>query len=128
MSIIDSAMLDLSNVNISYEDGLRLSELEGHLASCQYQLAHFWSIDGIWLILLAILACLFFGALTYGIVCKKDNSNEKFAIAVGVIVGLLFLILVIWGGSIIWIQTINQDVASTTAQIDTILAQYGISL
>lgn len=130
------------NMNITYEDGLRLSELNGRLAQMQYNLDH---IDLTMLstdlaicaaigFCIALLSCILYS------ICIPDEGwygkhGEEFArrhrkqkyiwLAATVVVAMALCFLTCQCAELITVNSIRSDMSNVQAQIDAILSKYG---
>lgn len=142
--------IDLSNINVdlTYQDGLRLSELYGELGAIQYDLDHLLMSS----LLPTILVCAFVGFIYLMIMlvvtdtikkewfcynCKYTNSSDpwvwykrgKYAYTL-ICIGIIALLILIFYGIFVGIECImdyclNRKLVSTQMQIDAILMKYG---
>ena len=140
-------MTDL-NFDLTYQDGLRLSELYGQLGAIQYDLEHIVMSS----LLPTILACalvgflylMFMSAFTDYIKdewfyyrCKYTdpddpwvwNKRGKYAYAL-ICVGMIVLLVLILYGIFVGVEYImeyylDRKLVSTQMQIDAILMKYG---
>ena len=131
-------MTDL-DLNISYEDGLRISELYGRLADVQYNLSHpdiammgEWRSYGI--MLAAVLALIALGVVTYLSLELLPRHRIEGGLKEAVcIIAVLAAIAVLWYALTcltvdvmepLIIAGWERDAASYQAQIDAIIAKY----
>ena len=140
-------MTDL-NFDLTYQDGLRLSELYGQLGAIQYDLEHIVMSS----LLPTILACalvgflylMFMSAFTDYIKdewfcynCEYANSSDpwvwnmrgKYAYAL-ICVGMIALLVLIFYGIFVGVEYVmnyylDRKLVSTQMQIDAILMKYG---
>lgn len=66
-----------TDINISYEDGLRLSELMGLREQTLYQLDHIWASSMTWIVMLLFLAVTLGIASYFALLCIQDNSKPR---------------------------------------------------
>ena len=128
--------LDMSDINIdfTYQDGLRLSELYGKLGELQYNLEHLDFIimqdhlvtTALLIFLFALIGVLVYLALDY--ICAY-SKHETMNIIIGMALYALLAAVVIY---IIWDYTaictelkLEREIQSTQMQIDAILMKYG---
>lgn len=128
----------MTSMDITYEDGLRLSELYGQLASDQYVLDNLFAsvLPDVLLIMLCIAVPAAFGLTLYAWdvheYCRGWSEDEcakytkkvkRLTIATLVIIVAVFVAALLIGMSLQEIYT-NRDIASVQAQIDAIEARY----
>ena len=128
--------LDMGNINIdlTYQDGLRLSELYGKLGELQYNLEHLDFIimqdhlvtTALLIFLFALVGVLVYLALDY--ICAY-SKHETMNIIIGMALYALLAAAVIY---ITWDYTaistelrLEREIQSTQMQIDAILMKYG---
>lgn len=128
--------LDMGNINIdlTYQDGLRLSELYGRLGELQYNLEHLDFIimqdhlvtTALLIFLFALVGVLVYLALDY--ICAY-SKHETMNIIIGMALYALLAAAVIY---ITWDYTaistelrLEREIQSTQMQIDAILMKYG---
>ena len=128
--------LDMSNINIdlTYQDGLRLSELYGRLGELQYNLEHLNFIimqdhlvtTALLIFLFALVGVLVYLALDY--ICAYSKHEDR-NIIIGMALYALLAAAVIY---ITWDYTaistelrLEREIQSTQMQIDAILMKYG---
>ena len=140
-------MTDL-NLDLTYQDGLRLSELYGQLGAIQYDIEHIVMSS----LLHTILACAIVGILYLMFMssftdyikdewfcynCEYANSSDpwvwnkrgKYAYAL-ICVGMIVLLVLILYGIFVGVEYIleyylDRKLVSTQMQIDAILMKYG---
>lgn len=131
------------NMDITYEDGLRLSELNGQLAQMQYNLDHLdltvlpdmaWiaifvglaMIAGSWGLYIVLTDCKG-GPNSKGqwVQYKKHDINPWVWLAGTIVVCLVLCMLAYYGLELVTTNTIQSDMSNVQAQIDTILSKYG---
>ena len=140
-------MTDL-NFDLTYQDGLRLSELYGQLGAIQYDLEHIVMSS----LLPTILACAIVGFLYlmfmnvatdyikeewFCYYCKHTDSNDpwvwnkwgKYAYAL-ICVGMIALLILIFYGIFVGVEYVmnyylNGKLVSIQMQIDAIELKYG---
>lgn len=112
------------DVSISYEDGLRLSELYGQLAEAQSTMTHLWT-EAAPAIIGAAVVILLSGLFITMLVSDTDNDVKgarRFRI------GMLTTFMLIAVSAVAIYEGIRlgvvDDIASYHAQIDAILAKY----
>ena len=128
--------LDMGNINIdlTYQDGLRLSELYGKLGELQYNLEHLdfiimqdhLVITALLIFLFALIGVLVYLALDYIFAYSK---HETMNIIIGMALYALLAVAVIY---VSWDYTaisteiqLERNIQSTQMQIDAILMKYG---
>ena len=128
--------LDMSNINIdlTYQDGLRLSELYGKLGELQYNLEHLdftimqdhLVITALLIFLFALIGVLVYLALDYIFAYSKHETTN---IIIGMALYALLVVAVIY---VSWDYTalsteiqLEREIQSTQMQIDAILMKYG---
>ena len=136
MDLESAGSLDLSDINIdlTYQDGLRLSELYGKLGELQYNLEHLDFIimqdhlvtTALWIFLFALIGVLVYLALDY---IFEYSKHETMNIIIGMALYILLAAAVIY---ISWDYTaistelrLEREIQSTQMQIDAILMKYG---
>ena len=140
-------MTDL-NLDITYQDGLRLSELYGQLGELQYNLEHIdvtLLCDMLPVGIVMTLLCIFVGYMTLDYI--KDEYFRKYrwndhhreylgwvphgkiylaiCVAVWVIAWIVAVYLIYRVLDIYLINNIQRDIVSTQMQIDAIKLKYG---
>ena len=128
--------LDMGNINIdlTYQDGLRLSELYGKLGELQYNLEHLDFIimqdhlvtTALLIFLSALIGVLVYLALDYIFAYSKHETTN---IIIGMALYALLVVAVIY---VSWDYTalsteiqLEREIQSTQMQIDAILMKYG---
>lgn len=136
MDLESAGSLDLSDVNIdfTYQDGLRLSELYGKLGELQYNLDHLDFIimqdhlvtTALLIFLFALIGVLVFMALAFIFQYSiKVDRNIFIGMALYVILAAV-VIYVSWDYTAISTEIqLERDIQSTQMQIDAILMKYG---
>ena len=66
-----------TDINISYEDGLRLSELMGTREQTLYQLDHIWASSILWIVMLMFLAVTVSIACYFLFLYIQDSSKPR---------------------------------------------------
>ena len=140
-------MTDL-NFDLTYQDGLRLSELYGQLGAIQYDLEHIVMSS----LLPTVLLCAFVGFIYLMVMlvvtdriktewfcynCEYANSSDpwvwnmrgKYAYAL-ICVGMIALLVLIFYGIFVGVEYVmnyylDRKLVSTQMQIDAILMKYG---
>ncbi len=137
--------IDLSDINIdlTYQDGLRLSELYGQLGAIQYDLEHIVMSS----LLPTVLLCALVGFIYLMFMCATTDSIKrewfcynceytdswdrwgKYAYAL-IWIGIIALLILIFYGILVGVECImdyylNRKLVSTQMQIDAILMKYG---
>jgi len=128
----------MTDIAITYEDGLRLSELQGQLAQLQYDLAHVdvTSLPGkLGLCFILIIACLIVMWIVLVVldeVTRKsflgDASKGAVLTTGAVLVIVAFILIGMWAVGFYeqWaVVSIESNIANTQGQIDAIYAKYG---
>ena len=128
--------IDLSDINVdlTYQDGLRLSELYGKLGELQYNLEHLDFIimqdhivtTVLWIFLFALIGVLVYLALDYIFMYSKhENMNIIIGMALYALLAAV-VIYVSWDYTAISTEIqLERDIQSTQMQIDAILMKYG---
>ena len=142
--------IDLSDINVdlTYQDGLRLSELYGELGAIQYDLEHIVMSSllptALLCLLVGFLYLMFMSVATDYIKeewfcynCEYANSSDpwvwnkwgKYAYAL-ICVGMIALLILIFYGIFVGVEYVmdyylNRKLVSTQMQIDAILMKYG---
>lgn len=136
MDLESAGSLDLSDVNIdfTYQDGLRLSELYGKLGELQYNLDHLDFIimqdhlvtTALLIFLFALIGVLVYLALDYIFAYSKhETMNIIIGMALYVILAAV-VIYISWEYTAICTEIrLERDIQSTQMQIDAILMKYG---
>ena len=136
MDLESAGSLDLSDINIdlTYQDGLRLSELYGRLGELQYNLEHLdFVIMQDHLVTTALLIFLFalVGVLVYIALAfifqysKKEDRNIFIGMALYALLAAV-VIYVSWDYTAISTEIqLEREIQSTQMQIDAILMKYG---
>lgn len=136
MDLESAGSPDLSDINIdfTYQDGLRLSELYGKLGELQYNLEHLDFVimqdhlvtTALWIFLFALIGVLVYLALDY---IFEYSKHEDRNIIIGMALYALLAAVVIY---ISWDYTaisteiqLERSIQSTQMQIDAILMKYG---
>lgn len=128
----------MTDIAITYEDGLRLSELQGQLAQLQYDLGHVdvTTLPGkLGLCFLLIIACLLVMWIVLVVLDEvtakrfQSDASKGAILATGAVVVVIAFILVgIWAVGFYeqWAAVgIESNIANTQGQIDAIYAKYG---
>lgn len=128
--------LDMSNINIdlTYQDGLRLSELYGRLGELQYNLEHLdfvvmqdHIIMTLFIIALAVLGgILLLGALAW-LFDQSEHADAKIAIGMVLyVVAIVVITYLVWDYTAVCAEMkLEKNIQSTQMQIDAILMKYG---
>lgn len=128
--------IDLSDINIdlTYQDGLRLSELYGKLGRFQYDLEHLdytlmqeHIATSLFVIALAVLAgILVLGALEWWFV-PSEHEYAKVILGMVLYVAVVAVIFYfVWDYTTISTEMkLERNIQSTQMQIDAILMKYG---
>lgn len=128
--------LDMSNINIdlTYQDGLRLSELYGRLGELQYNLEHLdfvvmqdHIIMTLFIIALAVLGgILLLGALAW-LFDQSEHADAKIAIGMVLyVVAIVVITYLVWDYTAVCAEMkLERNIQSTQMQIDAILMKYG---
>lgn len=121
----------MADITISYEDGLRLSELHGQLAQIDYQLAHWVPTHLVDIISIIILVAFVMGAVAfiyafliaddYGCVSPKYLKVGVEAIAVAFVI---ITVIGIYAYYVSSIADLNAQEANIQTQIDIIMLKY----
>lgn len=144
-------MTDISSIDITYQDGLRLSELYGQMGTIQYDLAHLsMSVIGYTVVICILVALVYFFIMSVWMknikwdvfyydryipsdyqspwVWKKRGKYAFYALVAGVILLYIVMCIVIQVGcEHIMEYYLNRDMANIQAQVDAILQRYGVS-
>ena len=128
--------LDMGNINIdlTYQDGLRLSELYGQLGELQYNLEHLDFIimqdhlvtTALLIFLFALIGVLVYLALDY--ICAYSKHEDRNIIIGMALYALLAaaVIYITWDYTAICTElSVEREIQSTQMQIDAILMKYG---
>ena len=128
--------IDLSNINIdlTYQDGLRLSELYGQMGTIEYDLAHLSMSSILYTILLCLIALApYFIVMSSALTeYRRDklltgliDENRYGHLCIG-IVAMYFVIcaLIHLGIMEIMEYELNRELVDVQIQIDTILSKY----
>ena len=136
MDLESAGSLDLSDINIdlTYQDGLRLSELYGQLGKLQTQMDNLdFTIlqDQLWITigLLVLFAIIGFFVLWTLVIVIKDGPHADAKIDIGMMIYAVLVAVVIYF-AMDYIATCTEirlegDIRSTQMQIDAILMKYG---
>ena len=129
----------MTDIAITYEDGLRLSELQGQLAQLQYDLAHVGttSLTGkvaMCILLTIVMIFVFFLVLWVldAVIWDCINGDRIRGIVTLVSLGAVivgFIVIMIFGCSYVEqydIIDIESQMANIQGQIDAIYARYGM--
>ena len=128
--------IDLSDINVdlTYQDGLRLSELYGKLGELQYNLEHLdFTImqEHLFATLMIIVLGVLVGILVYlaldyiFMYSKHENMNIIIGMALYALLAAV-VIYVSWDYTAISTEIqLERDIQSTQMQIDAILMKYG---
>ncbi len=129
----------MTDIAITYEDGLRLSELQGQLAQLQYDLAHVGttSLTGkvalciiLTIVMIFVLVLVFW--LLAVVIWDCINGDRVRGIVTSVSLGAVvigFIVLMIFGCSYVEqydIISIESQMSNIQGQIDAIYARYGL--
>lgn len=138
----------MTGMEITYQDGLRLSELYGQMSTIKYDLAHLATSSLIYTILICALMTLvyylivdnalnnikvdvFHYGLRYGEETKKpyywgNKGQQAFGyLCIGAVILLIVLYVLVYLGVMELMEFyLNRDIANIQAQIDAILSKY----
>ncbi|MGN0138171.1 MAG: hypothetical protein ACI381_06160 [Candidatus Methanomethylophilaceae archaeon] len=128
--------LDLSNINIdlTYQDGLRLSELYGKLGELQYNLEHLdFTImqERLFITVMIIVLGVLVGILVVMALAflLQDSEHEDRYFYLGIalyIVAVAAIIYFAWDYTAVCAEMkLERNIQSTQMQIDAILMKYG---
>lgn len=128
--------IDLSDINIdlTYQDGLRLSELYGQLGKFQYDLEHLdyilmheHIVMSLFVIVLAVLGgIMVLGALVWWL-DQSEHGDAKLILGMVLYVAVVAIIFYfVWDYTTICTEMkLERNIQSTQMQIDAILMKYG---
>lgn len=128
--------IDMSNINIdfTYQDGLRLSELYGKLGELQYNLEHLdFTImqERLFITLMIVVLGVLVGILVLGALAwlfdQSEHADAKFAIGtVLYVVAIVVIAYLVWDYTAVCAEMkLERNIQSTQMQIDAILMKYG---
>lgn len=128
--------LDLSDINIdlTYQDGLRLSELYGKLGELQYNLEHLdFTImqERLFITLMIVVLGVLVGILVLGALAwlfdQSEHADTKIIICMALYaVAVAAILYFAWDYTAVCAEMkLERNIQSTQMQIDAILMKYG---
>lgn len=128
--------IDLSdiNVDVTYQDGLRLSELYGQLGKLQTQMDNLSLVafqDQLWITIVILVIALIIGfvfVMALSITFDESEHYERYLL-IGIVLYIIAVAVVIYF-ELDYIAACTElrlegDIKSTQMQIDAILMKYG---
>ena len=136
MDLESAGSLDLSDINIdfTYQDGLRLSELYGKLGELQYNLEHLdfvimheHIITTALIVVLGVLGGILVVMALAFIFQDSEHATRNVYLGIALyIVAVVAIIYFAWDYTAVCAEMkLERDVQSTQMQIDAILMKYG---
>ncbi len=116
----------MTDIVISYEDGLRLSELQGQLSQLQYDLAHV-DMASIGEKMIATIGVTIVLAMVLMAICGFDeNPRSKKILCCTAIIIAIVIDVVLWGSiEHLTVYNLESEMANVQGQMDAIYARYG---
>ena len=128
--------IDLSDINIdlTYQDGLRLSELYGQLGKLQTQMDNLDFVifqDQLWTTIIILILALIFGFVFTMLLSIEFDGSEHYErnLLIGIVLYIIAVALVV-NFELNYVAACTElrlegDIKSTQMQIDAILMKYG---
>lgn len=116
----------MTDIAISYEDGLRLSELQGQLSQLQYDLAHV-DMASIGHKAIAIIGVTIVLAMVLMAICGFDeNSRSRKVLCCTAMITAIVIVMILWGFiEHLTVYNIESEMANVQGQMDAIYTRYG---
>lgn len=136
MDLESAGSLDLSDINIdlTYQDGLRISELYGKLGELQYNLEHLdFTImqERLFITLMIVVLGVLVGILVLGALAwlfdQSEHADAKIIICMALYaVAVAAILYFAWDYTAVCAEMkLERNIQSTQMQIDAILMKYG---
>lgn len=128
--------IDLSDINIdlTYQDGLRLSELYGQLGKLQTQMDNLDLVifqDQLWTTIIILVLALIFGFVFTMLLSIDFDGSEHYErnLLIGIVLYIIAVAVVVYF-ELSYVAACTElrlegDIRSTQMQIDAILMKYG---